>query len=933
MIQPTLQRLSQLLIEPPPEYEAAIRRKSRLLSIFLLVMIAIFSVVDLVLVRFVPGYVVPWYGYVFLLAAYILNRLRYYAVSAGLVVFMFPAVIFFSILRGDVNDPAVSLGFLMVGLIVASIFLSQRGVLILAIGNSVGIFLLPHLAPQFFPEISSIIIPLAIVLISSALVLISMWHRDQVEADRQALLRQSGERYRMLFDEAPDGILIVNADNRIVMANAMLYQMTGYSPEELIGHEPTEFVAPEDLARRPPRSLSEIQVPGAMKRERVLIRKDQSRLTVVIGSVYMPDGQLQYTIQDITERRKVEDALKASEEKFAKSFQSSPDAVTISYISTGKFIEVNDGFCQMSGYTRDEVLGRSADELHIWKNIEHRKSMIDLIQKEGRVRDFETILLRKSGEPLNCLLSGEIIEIRSEKCMVIITRDITQRKRMEEELRLSEQRYRLVSSIISDYIFSIIVDEKGILNLNWVAGAFERITGFTLDEFHNHGGWLSILHPDDREKDAQDTANLMKNRRAVSEVRLIHKDGTIRWVRSYGHPVWDEERQRLVGIYGAVQDITEQKQIEQELRLSEERYRLVSSVISDYTFSNVQNEKGEIVLDWAAGAFEKISGYTIEEFNARGGWAATVHPDDLEQDARDMEALRHNQQVISELRTIHKDGSIRWVRSYAHPVWDAGKNQLVGIYGAVQDITDRKRIEQERENLIRDLEAKNAELEQFSYTVSHDLKAPIITIKGFLGFLSEDARMGNMKRLQTDIQRIGKAADKMHKLLNDLLELSRIGRLMNTLDEVALEDLVNDARAILQGRLQENKVEVIVNSKLPVVRGDSQRLLEVVQNLLDNAAKFIGDELHPVIEIGQQGEAQNGFVTLYVRDNGVGIASQFHERIFGLFNRLDPKVEGTGVGLALVKRIVEFHGGSIWLESEVGQGATFFFTLPQSKSG
>ncbi|MCC6569520.1 MAG: PAS domain S-box protein [Anaerolineales bacterium] len=367
------------------------------------------------------------------------------------------------------------------------------------------------------------------------------------------------------------------------------------------------------------------------------------------------------------------------------------------------------------------------------------------------------------------------------------------------------------------------------------------------------------------------------------------------------------------------------------LRKSEERYRLISSVTSDYVFSNIQNANGDIALNWVAGAFEQISGYTVEEFNARGGWVFTVHPDDIEKDARDMDKLRRGETVVSELRTVQKDGSIRWVRNYAHPVWDSQRNRLSGIYGAVQDITEQKQIQHERENLIRELEAKNAELEQFAYTVSHDLKAPLITIKGFLGFLSEDARSGNAERLEGDINRIGSATDKMHKLLDDLLELSRIGRMMNDSVEIDFTDLVLVARDILHRRFEERRVNVIMTAAFPKVYGDRQRLLEVAQNLLDNAAKFMGDQPQPIIEVGQINSSNEGFATFYIRDNGIGIAPQYHERIFGLFNRLNPNIEGTGVGLALAKRIVEFHGGRIWVESRVGEGATFYFTLPQAR--
>ena len=926
----TLDHLQRIFIEPPQSYDTAIRHKARLLSIFLLVMIFIFTCVDITYVLTVPGYAVPWYGYVFLLISYALNRWGYYNIASGLVVFMFPAVIFFSIFSGQANNPVVSLSFLVLGLIVSSILLSARGVVLLAFVNLFAILMLPRLMPQSFPDLSVIIGPLAVLTISAALVLVSMWHRDQVESERQSLLRLSEERYRMLFEEAPDGILIVDGINRIVMANSVIYEMTGYTSDELIGRSPLDFVAPEDLSDRPPRPFEEIKVPGSMRRERTLIHKNGSRLNVVISSSYMPDGELQYIIQDVSERKQMEEALKASEEKFAKSFQSSPDAITISSIETGKFIDVNDGFCRMSGYSRAEALGRSAEELNIWEDVDQRRKMIASLERDGKVRDFETILKRKNGEPLTCLLSLESVEIGRQMYMVVITRDVTEQKRMEQELRLSEERYRIVSSVMSDYTFSAIRYEDGHLFQNWVAGAFEQITGYSLEEFNARGGWISIVHPDDIERDALEMTKLFHKERLVTEIRIIHKDGNIRWVRSYAHPLWDEGTNRLIGMYGAVQDITERKHIEQELRLSEERYRLVSSVISDYTFSNIQNEMGEIVLTWVAGAFEQISGYNFEEFNARGGWVSTIHPDDLEQDAHDMEMLRNNQQIISELRTIHKDGTIRWVKSYAHPVWDEAKNQLIGIYGAVQDVTDRKRIEQEREELIRDLEAKNQELEQFTYTVSHDLKAPIITIKGFLGFLGADALAGDKKRLEADIQRINDAADKMNELLTDLLELSRIGRKMNAPEMISFESLVNEVIETTHGRLQAGGVIVIVKGPFPNIYGDRRRLLEVVQNLMDNSAKFMGDQSSPQIEIGQDGRAEDGYATFFVRDNGIGIAPEFHERIFGLFNRLNPKIEGTGIGLALVKRIVEFHGGRVWIQSEAGSGATFYFTLPDA---
>jgi signal transduction histidine kinase len=244
-----------------------------------------------------------------------------------------------------------------------------------------------------------------------------------------------------------------------------------------------------------------------------------------------------------------------------------------------------------------------------------------------------------------------------------------------------------------------------------------------------------------------------------------------------------------------------------------------------------------------------------------------------------------------------------------------------------------KWIQGERDKLIGELELKNAELERFTYTVSHDLKSPLITIKGFLGFLKADTQSGNMKRLESDIQRISDAADKMQLLLNDLLELSRIGRVVNKPQSIDLNEMISEVLELLHGRLHSGTVSirVTVAEQLPTIYGDRPRLFEVLQNLVDNAAKFMGDQPNPHIEIGQEGSTEDGSPILFVRDNGIGIDPKFKDRIFGLFDKLDPHTEGTGIGLALAKRIIEFHGGRIWVESEPGKGAAFYFTLPKGE--
>jgi signal transduction histidine kinase len=232
-----------------------------------------------------------------------------------------------------------------------------------------------------------------------------------------------------------------------------------------------------------------------------------------------------------------------------------------------------------------------------------------------------------------------------------------------------------------------------------------------------------------------------------------------------------------------------------------------------------------------------------------------------------------------------------------------------------------------RQLLIHELENKNAELERFTYTVSHDLRSPLVTIRGFLGYMERNAHRGDLNAFERDMQRVVTATDRMDELLRNLLELSRVGRFINEPRAVSFEKLVRAALELVQGRIRPRGIAVRIQPDLPVVPVDQQRLVEVLQNLLDNAAKYMGDQPYPYIEIGVHGES-NGRPVFYVKDNGMGIAPEYHERIFGLFNKLDVRSEGTGIGLALVKRIVEFHGGRIWVESKLGRGSTFYFTLP-----
>lgn len=499
-------------------------------------------------------------------------------------------------------------------------------------------------------------------------------------------------------------------------------------------------------------------------------------------------------------------------------------------------------------------------------------------------------------------------------------------QRALERAHRSEEKFKLISKVSSDYTFESSVDENGNVELVWLGGAFEKMTGYSPEEYIQKGGWYAHIHPDDLEKDAADMQNLLNNREVVSsEIRTYARDGSIRWERVFAHPVWSEKEERLVGIVGAVQDITGQKEAEALIKET----LLQQSAILDNIPDMAWLKDLDSIYIAVNEQYLKISGMKMEDIIGKTDYDIwdKEFADKYRKDDREVLESGKRRQVEEFQRD--KTGREYWVETIKTPIFNT-QGQVIGTTGIAREITERKLAEIERERLISELEAKNAELERFTYTVSHDLKSPLVTINGFLSYLEKDARAGNFDKFQTDLGRIRQAVDKMQNLLKDLLELSRIGRLMNEPVEIQFGEVVREALAMVDGQIKARGVEVEFMDEGCKVRGDHIRLVEVIQNLLDNAVKFMGDQPHPRIRIGSIRNEQS-IPTFFVQDNGIGIEPQFIERIFGLFNKLDTSTHGSGVGLTIVKRIIEVHGGRIWVESQPGEGSTFYFTIEQSK--
>ena len=741
-------------------------------------------------------------------------------------------------------------------------------------------------------------------------------------------LRESEARARAIADGSSVGIFMLTPVSQTVYTNPAIHKIIGCSAEETLGLRWADFIHPDDRARIHALWLECVQDGIVHDTKFRFVRKDGDIRYVHVRTMPVEEGGrlLCYVgnVEDVTDRQHAEKALRKSEEKLAKMFHASPVAISLSRLRDGLYLDVNEAYVQQFGWSREEMLGRTSTELGLW-GVAARNRWISELQATGRTQGFEATFRARSGTEHSILVSAERFDLETEACVIALIYDITDRKRAEEALSRSEARARVMAEESSIGIFLGAADGETI----YTNPAIHRIIGCDAEDTLGVN-WVEHIHPDDRENTRQAWLACVAHRVEFElDYRFLRNDGSVRYVHVKAMAV--NEGDHLLCYVGNVEDTTDRRRAEEALRQSEARARAVAESSSVGIFLTEPDGKALYINP----ALQKILACTLEE-SLGFGWTSYLHPGDAERVHGAWRQFVGNDTAFDlEYRFVRRDGIVRFVHVNVMAV-QAGEH--VDCYvGNVEDITERKRADEEVFRLNAELESRvqirtsellaaNRELESFAYSISHDLRAPLRGIDGFSQLLLDEYGDKLDRQGHDYLARVRRAAQRMGILIDDLLELSRVTRQGMRRQSVNLGQLAHDILDEFRKSYPQRSVEISVVADCPV-EGDPQLLRVLLENLLDNAWKYTSKTAEAQIEFGVEASAQGP--VYFVRDNGAGFDMQYADRLFRPFQRLHSPEDftGTGVGLASVARVVHRHGGRVWAESSIGQGAIFRFTL------
>jgi len=759
-------------------------------------------------------------------------------------------------------------------------------------------------------RIGSVVATAGAALVTLALVLAGIVGRAIV-ARRQAhecAIEERENHYRRLFTEANAVMMLLDPDDgAIVDANAAASEFYGYGIARLKGMRITDITLmnAEEIARviaavhdnGNTNFTSRHRLAGGEIRD---VDVNVAPLDVAGRSLLLP------IVHDVTDRTRAEGLLAREAARYQYLLKTASDGIHVMDVD-GALIEASDSFWRMLGYGPDR---RPSLNVADWD------TMIAPGQLQDRVRAltaapliFDTRHRRADGSLFDVEVSCHGVELDGLRYLYASARDITERKRLEQRLRQSEERFRSLVESTTDWVWETDSEHR----FSWLSASADEVIGLPAAAYFGRRRWdLAADGPDVDAALWRAHREDIDARRSFRDFRYWIRtgDGKAKWITTSGSPQFDEDGDFL-GYRGSGSDITSKAAA--ALRL-----KMLSTVVEQSPVSVVITDTGG-TIEYVNSHFTVASGYQADEaigHNARLLASGETPPEVY----RDMwTTIKTGRRWAGELRNRRKNGELYWEMVVIAPV--------LNDHGGVTHYVAIKEDVSERHSLQERLRQTNAELEQFAYVASHDLRQPLRMVSSYLTLI--ERRLG--PRLEGDIKEfLGFAVDgakRMDSLILGLLEYSRTGRGAETVP-VPLAEAVADALVNLTVAIGESEAEIVVADGLPIVTGDATELTRLFQNLIGNAVKYRAPERRPRVEIGWRRQGHEWLVS--VADNGIGIAPDDHERAFAIFQRMVPpgSCEGAGIGLAVCRKILDHHGGRIWIESRLGEGSTFLMAFP-----
>lgn len=740
-------------------------------------------------------------------------------------------------------------------------------------------------------------------------------------------LKQSERNYKNLVDNSP-GILYrySKAQGGFFVSNRV-ESILGYSAEYLMAHPFvwSDSIHPEDRAWVDRAIADGIEGRGFDIEYRIKDKEGhwhwfRDRSITVFGEEETPT--IEGLALDITERKLAFDALIESEQKYRRVVDSAPVGIFKSTME-GRLLETNPRLAEILGYDSPQDLLKTINQTSIaevlYPDPDYRSEVVNRVKSRQGWVEQENEYRRKDGSIVICATMFRYHE-KQDGTQIIegFIRDITEEKRLHEAIIRSEENYRSLFMTSPLGIFQSTPSGK----YRMVNPYFAQMLGFEsprqmIDTVDN----IAEMYVDQSQRDQVRERLAEQGELNAYEIHLRRIDGRKMWMSIYVKAVYDNQGE--IDYYsGYTIDITEQKQVEESLEKSEKQYETLVNTM--YEGVIVQDTRGQIIANNPAA--EKVLGIENDLMEGknpghsswrvidenRNPFPAERYPSQL--------ALNENRSVRNVMLGIEKpDKRIVWLNINAEPIRQKDSGAPYSVVSTFTDITELKEAEEE-------LKRSNRELEQFAYVASHDLKSPLRAIHNYADFLKEDLGDHLEGEQLTYLQGLGKAVNEAEVLVNDLLNLSRIGRKESGLQQVDIGRLLDE---IIQLIPMEENVEFTKPEYWPEMLTQVPLMKQVLYNLINNAIMY-NKSSPKTITVGWNDIGEKT-IEIFIADNGIGIDKQHHDRIFGIFERLHSKSEfqGTGVGLAIVKKALTYLQGSIRLTSQPGEGSTFFIKIPK----